>query len=211
MKPGSTIQLKAMLDAADPSGQRPLFVFGRSGGYNYFLGRPNPTPLTHGFHISNARSDEVIASLRMTAPLLVDRGGGAIRRVESPTGRPFLTRWEAPLVTVTSSAKTGRSSIRSPGLRHAGPGAAQEKALYTVYDCGPGAKAQVIRRTNDPVADAQRQRARPEPEPDELRTMTLLQRQQGRHVKGVLAEPTDRVTEPLRRDEMPVAIVPGRK
>ena len=137
-------QLKAMLDAADPSGQRPLFVFGRSGGYNYFLGRPNPTPLTHGFHISNARSDEVIASLQKTAPLLVDVAPERFEESSRPQAGLFLTRWEAPLVS-SYILREDRPLFDQVtlGCVRLGQVPPRKKALYTVYDCGPGAKAKV--------------------------------------------------------------------
>jgi hypothetical protein len=135
------VQLKGILDRADPTGQRALFVFGRSGGYNYFLGRPNPTPLTHGFHISNARAEDVVARLRQTGPLLVDVAAERFEESSRPQAGIFLTRWDAPEVSSYILRKDrpffDQVTLGCTKLGQVPPN--KKKALYTVYDCGAGA------------------------------------------------------------------------
>jgi hypothetical protein len=137
-------QLRAILDTADPSMQRPLFAFGRTGGYNYFLGRPNPTPLTHGFYISNAHPDEVVASLRETAPLVVDVAAERFEEGSRPKPGIFLTRWEAPTVTsyLLRKDRPFFDQVIQGCVRLGQVPPNKERALYTVYDCRRAGTAQ---------------------------------------------------------------------
>jgi hypothetical protein len=137
------VGLKGLLDSVDPAGRRPLFAFGRSGGFNYFLGRDNPTPLTHGFRISNASPDAVVTSLRNGAhPLLVDVADEVFQLGVRPEPGIFLTRWQAPTRPSHYLSYDRRFfEAAVAGCIRVGQVPPQGKALYTVYDCNDGALA----------------------------------------------------------------------
>jgi hypothetical protein len=54
--------LTRVLTQIDPTGERPVFAYGKTGGINYFLDRRNPTSSTHGFELSGD-ADRVMAEL----------------------------------------------------------------------------------------------------------------------------------------------------
>ncbi len=96
-------QLHETLMHLDPSGKRPVFAFGYSGGFNYFLNRPNPTPLTLGF-LSNFQPDKVVSNLlsHFPRPFLLDNaafnpGPGDPGTGRFPSPRIDLKRWELPM------------------------------------------------------------------------------------------------------------------
>ena len=53
-------RLLATLDAIDPARARPLWAFGFSGGFNYFLRRRNAFPFTQDFFFSAFNADSVL-------------------------------------------------------------------------------------------------------------------------------------------------------
>lgn len=67
--------LKGLLDQVDPGGKRPLFAFAYNGGFDYFLDRVNPTPLTQGFRLSIFDPDRVVRDVlaQQPAALVLDR------------------------------------------------------------------------------------------------------------------------------------------
>ena len=64
--------LLAAVDSIDPSRTRPLFGFGFSGGFNYWLKRRNPFPVTQDFYFSAFDADAVLAT-RPPGLLLIDQ------------------------------------------------------------------------------------------------------------------------------------------
>lgn len=86
-------ELRTAVNMADPSGQYPLFAFGYTGGFNYFLNRPNPTPLTQGFRLSPFSSEDVVRTLQSERVLLLDNSVYEDRSV--PAGISFV-RWSLP-------------------------------------------------------------------------------------------------------------------
>ncbi len=67
-------EINRILQREDPGVSRPLFAFGYSGGFNYFLDRKNPAPITAGFRMSNFSPPQVVSELlqRSPAPFLLD-------------------------------------------------------------------------------------------------------------------------------------------
>jgi hypothetical protein len=68
-------RLQRAVDALDPSGRRPVIAFGYSGSFNYFLDRPAPSPLTHGFRLSPISDpNEAVQRVRaaVPAPIAID-------------------------------------------------------------------------------------------------------------------------------------------
>jgi len=65
-------EMRRIVNEIDPTGTRPLFAYGKTGGINYFLGRRNPTSSTHGFffsgHAERVRDEIEHAS----SPILLD-------------------------------------------------------------------------------------------------------------------------------------------
>ncbi len=95
--PGQAAELgriRAAIDSIDPSGQRPLFAFGFSGGWNYFLGRRNPFPFTQDFFFSAFNADSVLQH-RPAKLFLIDdtslRGSYGAARFD-------WRRWDQPRV-----------------------------------------------------------------------------------------------------------------
>jgi hypothetical protein len=82
------------LDARDPGRTRPVLGFGVTGGWNYFLARPNAVPVLRG--LWESRDPDALTELVHThrpAPFLVDVPflAGTV-----PAGRLDLTRWFLP-------------------------------------------------------------------------------------------------------------------
>jgi hypothetical protein len=65
-------QVRAALDSIDPDRTRPVFAFGFSGGWNYFLERTNPYPFTQNFRFSAFDADSVLALERPPGLFLID-------------------------------------------------------------------------------------------------------------------------------------------
>lgn len=92
-------RILATVDSLDPSRQRPLFAFGFSGGWNYWLKRRNPYPFTQDFYYSAFDADSVLALPRPAGlilfdldPRLLDTGGSY------GAARFDVRRWEQPRV-----------------------------------------------------------------------------------------------------------------
>lgn len=92
-------RILATVDSLDPSRQRPLFAFGFSGGWNYWLKRRNPYPFTQDFYFSAFNADSVLALPRPAGlilfdldPRLLDTGGSF------GAARFDLRRWAQPRV-----------------------------------------------------------------------------------------------------------------
>jgi hypothetical protein len=78
----------------DSSGRRGLYAFGASGGWNYFLGRLNPSPASGGLDAGPWPADTVLSRIRGANPpvILLDN-----RYALRPTPGPMasLFRWES--------------------------------------------------------------------------------------------------------------------
>jgi hypothetical protein len=84
----------AAMDSLDPSGSRPLFAFGFSGGWNYFTRRTNPFPFTQDFFFSAFNADSVLALPRPAGLFLIDNP--VIKGGSFGLARFDLRRWEQP-------------------------------------------------------------------------------------------------------------------
>lgn len=85
----------SLVRRADPSGSRPVFAFGATGGWNYFLGRPNPVAETGGLTTGPQPPDSVVQRVLAHQPavILVDNRF-AMRSVPATgTGGGWI-RWE---------------------------------------------------------------------------------------------------------------------
>lgn len=128
--------LKKLLDQADPSGKRPLFAFAYSGGFDYFLDRKNPTPVTQGFRLSIFDPDLVVRSVLSHDPavLVLDTTRFDDLRFPSPNftllswdlkriPNPY-TRFDRPyFLQILARCREVAKLRLSPTL------------LYTLYDC----------------------------------------------------------------------------
>ncbi len=90
--------LIGVLDRVDPGRERPIFAFGFTGGFSYFLSRGNPSPTTLGFRLSRWPGDSVVASISASdpAPFLLDTH--AYDSIGTPALGIDLKRWEQRLV-----------------------------------------------------------------------------------------------------------------
>ena len=129
------LSLQARLVGIDPGGERPLFAFGYSGGFNYFLNRPNATPLSQGFLLANAEPIEVVAALKhgQHAPILIDNR--AYDRIGVPVSRLSWDTWEIPTKrvhywrfdrTYFDLLKSGCLQVNASKTR---------RPMFTLYDC----------------------------------------------------------------------------
>ena len=78
-----------LLDQADPTRSRPMLAFGPTAGFNYFLGRANPTPLGLGFYaVTAGQADSIVSALQSRREvLLLDHP--FVRRSEPRGLRPW--------------------------------------------------------------------------------------------------------------------------
>jgi hypothetical protein len=140
----------SLVRRADPSGSRPVFAFGATGGWNYFLGRPNPVPETAGFSDGLHDPDSVVARLLAHRPavILVDNrfamrsvpthgfgdGWGSWERPSEPntfsrTDREYFDRMRERCREVgdpdpTFAVRVFDCAVQSPGRENAAPGKA---------------------------------------------------------------------------------------
>jgi len=89
--------LQESLSRLDPSGTRPFLAFGYTGGFNYFLDRPNPTPLEEGFQFSGFPPDRMLDGLRASSPPPVLMDTSYYRPVQMPAPWLNLSQWELPM------------------------------------------------------------------------------------------------------------------
>ncbi|MCC6773581.1 MAG: hypothetical protein IT360_20525 [Gemmatimonadaceae bacterium] len=85
----------AAVDSLDASRTRPLVAFGFTGGFNYFLKRPNPFPITQDFYFSAFNADSLVEH-RPPGLLLIDNHvfkGGSFGAATFALGQ-----WEQPRV-----------------------------------------------------------------------------------------------------------------
>ena len=68
------LRADSAVNAVDPSGRRPVYAFGSTGGWNYFLGRNNPVATTSGLTAGLFPPDSIVARLRSAEPpvILID-------------------------------------------------------------------------------------------------------------------------------------------
>jgi hypothetical protein len=128
-------QLQGMLRRIDPGGERPLFAIGSSGGYNYFLGRRNPTPYSQGFLFTRFAAEPVIERLlKVERPILVYHE--AFLGMKTPLARLTRYGWE-PEVEPIHFARVDEGYFAR--LRAACRAAGQTEGvdlIFYVYDCG---------------------------------------------------------------------------
>jgi hypothetical protein len=150
--------LRTLADAVDPSRTRPIYAFGYSGGLSYFTGRPSVDPLTQGFRLSllpTADSAFRIVAAVKSRLLLVDNRA-FVDGVPSPRFAPW--RWMPEMVPspyqrvdrpLFDRLLRGCQEVTRPGVR---------SAIFTMYDCAPGARRMSARN-----ALARGTTARPKP------------------------------------------------
>ena len=132
-------EIRSALDALDPRGTRPLFAFGPAGGYCYFLGRENPTPLTVGFRLSSFSSDAIVARLRSLDPPVLLLDNSYFDRLGSPSGELSFRYWDIQMVQnyfvgfdrpFFVAARAGCAVVKEI--------ASERSYRFTLYDCaGP--------------------------------------------------------------------------
>lgn len=83
----------SLLTQLDSARVRSLVAFGASGGWNYFLGRPNPAPASGGLEAGPWPLDSVLGRIRAAVPpvILLDNQY-ALRPIPGPVST--LLRWE---------------------------------------------------------------------------------------------------------------------
>lgn len=129
--------IRHLAHAADPSGTRPLFSFGYSGGLAYFAGRPSVDPLTQGFRLSLLPTPDSayrIAAAQKDRLLLVDNTS-YVDGIPSARFAPW--KWMPEMLpnpyqrvdrAFFDRLREGCRVVTLPG---------QRSAIFTMYDCAP--------------------------------------------------------------------------
>jgi hypothetical protein len=125
------LAVRAIVDSLDPPGERPLLAFGQTGGWNYYLRRPNVTPVTRALWYPDVRGWDAVARLRgrNPAPLLVDNR--MMLQVTMPAVR--LGGWEQRMRPHPTVARDRPVFERLVAGCAAHPATAD--SLIVVYDC----------------------------------------------------------------------------
>jgi hypothetical protein len=131
-------RVRAMLDSLDPGGRRPLFAFGATGGWNYFLRRPNPWRVTRGLYFSDVDAAEVAAAVaRHTPPPLLLDNRHVLGGTPAPRISPF--RWDV-VMRPSAHARADRSTFEAMIAGCAAfPAHPDPVPSLVVYDCAAGA------------------------------------------------------------------------
>ena len=121
-----------LVTGADSTGRRPAYAFGASGGWNYFLARPNPLPFGDGLPSNRASTlDSGTALLRAARPLLIDNRL-ALRHVLAPSR---INAWE-PNAIPNRFEMRDRPWFLSQALACPRVADPDSSAVIFVYDCG---------------------------------------------------------------------------
>ena len=129
-------RVREAVDKVDPSGSRPLFCFGYSGGYNYFLGRKNPTPWTIGFSFSSAPERDPRSTILSysPSPLLLDNS--AFADATQPAAALDFTRWDLERVPNRHLLSDRRQWAEiTASCREAPRVLSPLGPVYTLFDC----------------------------------------------------------------------------
>jgi hypothetical protein len=132
-------QLDAALQQVDPGGRRPLFAYGYSSGFNYFLDRKNPTPLIYGFRFSHVDRESVIADVLRHDPPALLLDNNFYFNVGMPRFGSSLLRWELEMTTpfhVAFDRPYFERLLHRCALVMQVP--RKREIRYTLYSCGSG-------------------------------------------------------------------------
>ena len=126
-------RVDSLANGIDPARSRPVFAFGLTGGWNYFLGRRNPSPLTEGSATSPFRVDSLIEEMRnmRPGPLVIDNKHTPWPAV-SPKSSIF--QWE-PDPEPSPYARIDRARFDRLREGCTPAGRADTTQMITLYDC----------------------------------------------------------------------------
>ena len=117
------------VDSLDPGRTRPVFAFGYSGGFNYFLMRRNPFPFTQDFYFSGFPADSVLRH-RPPGILLIDNP--AVRGISFGAADFEWDQWEQSRVPGPYD-EYDRSRFDS--LRAGCPEVPMDDTMFSLYAC----------------------------------------------------------------------------
>lgn len=126
--------MSRVLNRADPTGRRPVFSFGHNGGFAYFLGRSNPTPLTSGLSVSTIPVDSAVTLLSTAEPRPFLIYTSVYERYPVPIGVD-PGAWEqrmGPNHRIPDIPHFERIRAGCSEIGHTGP---KEQPFFVVYDC----------------------------------------------------------------------------
>jgi len=124
------LRVMATIDSLDPTRQRPVFAFGFSGGWNYWMERKNPFPFTQNFYFSAFDADSVLALARPAGIVLIDNP--ALARGSFGAARFDLARWEQPRV---AAPYDNYDRPRFERLREGCPRVPLDDTMFSIYAC----------------------------------------------------------------------------
>jgi hypothetical protein len=118
----------------DPSGTRPVFAFGYTGGWSYFLDRPNPTPSPHGFRLTLMDADSMLERARAAQPIAID--AVVYTRIRIADRVAGLRHWEPPMID-THYMRFDRPYFEKlvAGCREKGRHSANGLTFFVMHDC----------------------------------------------------------------------------
>lgn len=121
------------LDEADATRARPLFAFGPTAGFNYFLGRRNPTPVQQGlFAQPGPKADSIATALRSAEPPVLLLDHPFVRRAVPRGFAPW--RWD-PQMGPSPHMVEDRPRFERLIAGCALVGAPDSTVAVRIYDC----------------------------------------------------------------------------
>jgi hypothetical protein len=139
-----------LLGRIDPQQARPLFAWPRSQGYNYFFGRPNPTPFTIGLNLTAfepEKAAEMVLAATPSSIVVMARHVGSLR----PSPVLDLTRWETPRTITVPTADLDRlAPLRTRCARVDNAGRVVDAALL-VLDCAEPPRTEIRSNELEPL------------------------------------------------------------
>ena len=122
-------RMRAALDSLDPQRERPLYAYGFSGGFNYFMKRRNPFPFTQDFYFSAFNADSVLAR-RPSRVILMDNL--VLDNMSFGAATFDWRRWEQPRVAAPYGFyDRPRFDRLKAGCRLV----PSQAVLFRIYDC----------------------------------------------------------------------------
>jgi hypothetical protein len=132
VKPGEARNYRnvlAAIDSVDPARRRPLYAYGFSGGFNYFMKRRNPFPFTQDFYFSAFNADSVLAQ-RPPGVFLVDNP--ALDDMSFAAAKFDWRSWEQPRVAAPYGTY---DRVRFDRLKSGCAIVPTDTSMFTLYSC----------------------------------------------------------------------------
>jgi hypothetical protein len=111
-----------------------VFAFGYTGGWSYFLGRPNPSPAPQGFRLTYRDADTILSEVAAARPIYID--ALVFNRIMVEDNSAGVFRWDPPLVE-NHYARYDRPYFTrlTTGCGEVGRHPSRGTTFVVIYDC----------------------------------------------------------------------------